>query len=81
MTSRNLCYCAFAAATAIFATAMLPPSLAQQSADSGVRIGDSDIGGVVTSGHGPEAGVWVIAETAELPTKFTRIVVTDERGR
>jgi hypothetical protein len=25
--------------------------------------------------------VWVIAETTELPTKFARIVVTDERGR
>ena len=30
---------------------------------------------------GPEAGVWVIAETTDLPTKFARIVVTDDRGR
>ena len=30
---------------------------------------------------GPEAGVWVIAETNELPTKFVRIVVTDDQGR
>ena len=30
---------------------------------------------------GPEAGVWVIAETTGLPTKFVRIVVTDDRGR
>ena len=29
----------------------------------------------------PEAGVWVIAETTELPTKFARIVVTDDQGR
>ena len=36
-----------------------------------------DIGGVVTSSKGPEAGVWVIAETTELPTKFRKIVVTD----
>ncbi len=36
---------------------------------------------MVTSPHGPEAGVWVIAETTELPTKFTRIVVTDDKGR
>ena len=30
---------------------------------------------------GPEAGVWVIAETTDLPTKFAKIVVTDDRGR
>jgi hypothetical protein len=40
-----------------------------------------DIGGVVTGPRGPEAGVWVIAETTDLPTKFARIVVTDDRGR
>ena len=36
---------------------------------------------MVTSAKGPEAGVWVIAETTELPTKFARIVVTDDQGR
>src|SRR6185436_14022322 len=30
---------------------------------------------------GPEAGVWVIAETTDLPTRYTKIVVTDDRGR
>ena len=35
----------------------------------------------MTSAKGPEAGVWVIAETTDLPTKFTRIVVTDDQGR
>ncbi len=40
-----------------------------------------DIGGVVTSANGPEAGVWVIAETSDLPTKLARIVVTDDDGR
>ena len=39
------------------------------------------IGGVVTGRGGPEAGVWVIAETEDLPTKFSRTVVTDDRGR
>src|ERR1700761_4400658 len=39
------------------------------------------ISGTVTSPHGPEAGVWVIAETTELPTKFVKIVVTDDKGR
>ena len=36
---------------------------------------------MVTGANGPEAGVWVIAETADLPTKFAKIVVTDDQGR
>src|SRR5262245_34927140 len=40
-----------------------------------------DIGGVVTGPNGPEAGVWVIAETKDLPTRFTKAVVTDNQGR
>jgi hypothetical protein len=48
---------------------------------SHVSIGSTDIGGMVASSSGPEAGVWVIAETTELPTKFRKIVVTDDRGR
>ncbi len=43
--------------------------------------GKSDIGGVVKSSKGPEAGVWVIAETKRLPSKFVKIVVTDDEGR
>jgi hypothetical protein len=46
-----------------------------------VRIDSDDIGGVITSAKGPEAGVWVIAETTDLPTRFTRSVVTDDQGR
>jgi hypothetical protein len=46
-----------------------------------VRIDNDDIGGVVTSAKGPEAGVWVIAETTDLPTRFAKMVVTDDRGR
>jgi hypothetical protein len=53
---------------------------ALQTADI-VRIDNDDIGGVVTSSAGPEAGVWVIAETTDLPTKFSKTVVTDDRGR
>ena len=52
---------------------------AQQRAT--VAIDPDDIGGVVTSAKGPEAGVWVVAETSDLPTKFARIVVTDDQGR
>ena len=44
-------------------------------------IGTADIAGVVTGPNGPEGGVWVIAETHDLPTKFVRIVVTDDQGR
>jgi hypothetical protein len=40
-----------------------------------------DIAGVVTGASGGEAGVWVVAETSDLPTKFAKIVVTDDRGR
>jgi hypothetical protein len=43
-----------------------------------VPIDKDDIGGVVTSANGPEAGVWVIAETTDLPTKYAKIVVTDD---
>jgi hypothetical protein len=44
-------------------------------------IDDDDIGGTVTSRFGPEAGVWVIAETTGFGTRFAKIAVTDERGR
>src|SRR5437879_2197178 len=54
---------------------------AQQDAAVESGMGSSDVGGVVTSMNGPEAGVWVIAETTDLPTKFAKMVVTDERGR
>ena len=46
-----------------------------------LRVARSEIGGTVSGPHGPEAGVWVIAETHDLPTRFTRTVVTDEQGR
>src|SRR3954471_9463782 len=40
-----------------------------------------DIGGIVTGAKGPEAGVWVIAETADLGNRYIEIVVTDDQGR
>ena len=39
------------------------------------------ISGVVQSQNGPEAGVWVVAETDDTPTHFVKIVVTDDDGR
>ncbi|MFM2130077.1 MAG: hypothetical protein RL477_1623 [Pseudomonadota bacterium] len=46
-----------------------------------VTVDADDIGGTVTSPKGPEAGVWVIAETRDLPTRYIKIVVTDDQGR
>ena len=46
-----------------------------------VKIQSDDIGGVVSSSKGPEAGVWVIAETTDLPTRYIKEVVTDDHGR
>src|SRR5688500_3859914 len=54
---------------------------ASLAALSATAADDNHITGTVTGPKGPEAGVWVIAETNELPTKFARIVVTDDKGR
>jgi hypothetical protein len=45
------------------------------------KVRPNEIGGVVSSSKGPEAGVWVIAETTSLPTRYIKEVVTDDRGR
>src|SRR5262245_30906429 len=54
---------------------------AQQSGAPSVAIDGDDLGGVVRSAKGPEAGVWVVAETTGLRTKFAKIAVTDDQGR
>ena len=56
------------------------PTSAQQQGGA-IPVDNDDLGGTVTGPKGPEAGVWVIAETADLPTRFAKIVVTDDRGR
>ena len=66
------------AVAAIACMAAMPAS-AQQPA--GVTVGATELGGVVSGPNGPEGGVWVIAETTDLPTKFAKIVVTDDQGR
>ena len=75
MTRRVLGLGALVAACVTLAAASLP------TRDPAVTVGADDIGGAVTGPNGPEAGVWVIAETNDLPTKFVRIVVTDDQGR
>jgi hypothetical protein len=73
-------FVACAAGAALLAGAWNPMS-ARQAGGAAVAVDNDDLGGVVTGAKGPEAGVWVIAETADLPTKFVKIVVTDDRGR
>ena len=45
-----------------------------------IGVAKNYINGMVIGPNGGEAGVWVIAETSDLPTKFRKIVVTDDRG-
>src|SRR6516162_4671324 len=59
----------------------LPGAILSAYGQQTVTVGATDIGGTVVGAAGPEAGVWVIAETTDLPTKFARIVVTDDQGR
>src|ERR1700674_5741144 len=66
-----------------FAAIMLASMAGMQGqvAPAAVAIDNDDIGGVVTGPRGPEAGVWVIAETRDTPTRLIKSVVTDDRGR
>src|SRR5438067_6799821 len=73
--------CGIAAALAALMTIAVPSAGAQQAAAPAVAIDNDDIGGVVKGPGGPEAGVWVIAETRELPVRYIKIVVTDDQGR
>jgi hypothetical protein len=77
---------AVAGIAALGATGLAPanaqPKPRTASITAAVAIDADDIGGVVKAPNGkPEAGVWVIAETTDLPTRFTRSVVTDDQGR
>jgi hypothetical protein len=74
-TTKAFFVCAMVAA---FTLLRASPALGVQPSP---RIDSDDIAGVVTGTRGPEAGVWVIAETSDLPTKFAKIVVTDGQGR
>jgi hypothetical protein len=73
--SRNRKWLVAAAAIA----ALLAACAGQMRSDGSA--GANDLAGTVTGPQGPEAGVWVIAETTDLPTKFAKVVVTDDRGR
>ena len=83
MRTRRVVYLSIVAVgIAVFLTVSRMGMSAPQATTNGtVRVDSDDIGGVVSGAMGPEAGVWVIAETTDLPTKFVKMVVTDDRGR
>ena len=66
---------AVAAGIAAIAAAVALAASGQVAAEGG------DIRGVVRSAGGPEAGVWVIAETDDLSTRLIKTVVTGDGGR
>src|SRR5262252_8360736 len=80
MKAKNRFYLGVAAiALAVVLAGSAVEVRAQQAAAP--AIDPDDIGGVVTGPNGPEAGVWVIAETTDLPTRYAKMVVTDDQGR
>jgi hypothetical protein len=83
--ARNSCWslATLTIAAAFLAMPVLLNAQTQNAAENAtqVAIDDDDIGGVVSGPGGPEAGVWVIAETRDLPTRYAKIVVTDDQGR
>ncbi len=80
--SRRSVTLALAIGLAMCAPWLFTGSHAQQaSRPAAPAIDADDIGGVVTGPNGPEAGVWVIAETHDLPVRYIKIVVTDDQGR
>ena len=74
MTFRQFLFASAAAAG--IAAAIFSGANAQQA-----TVSNDNIGGVVTGPSGPEAGVWVVAETTDLPTRLIKSVVTDDQGR
>ena len=81
MTGRSATTVALAGIACAVMTASLIVVQGQDGGQAAVAIDPDDIGGVVTGPRGPEAGVWVVAETTELATPLRKIVVTDDRGR
>src|SRR5246127_5427047 len=84
MRKRSALYLSVAAVALAAVLTAAPAQLRDQQAQAaapGINIGNTDLGGVVSGPNGPEAGVWVIAETSDLPTKMAKIVVTDDQGR
>jgi hypothetical protein len=72
-----------AVALGLAALLVLPAGAARQgpTPPAAIAIDPDDLGGIVVGERGPEAGVWVIAETTDLATRYAKIVVTDDEGR
>ena len=81
MRTSRVFYATLAALGITLLLALPQPQMSAFQGNDAGRVDNDDIGGVVTRTKGPEAGVWVIAETTDLPTKFSKTVVTDDRGR
>jgi hypothetical protein len=69
----------FVSSSLVIVTVIAGCLAGQQNA--ALKVKSDEIGGVVASGNGTEAGVWVIAETTDLPTRYIKEVVTDDQGR
>ncbi len=76
---KNIFYVAIAVVALLVVSR--PGHTAKKPATAPIPMDATDIAGVVTSSKGPEAGVWVIAETKDLGTGYRKIVVTDDQGR
>ncbi len=80
MNARMSSHSVFVSAALLSSAIYLAPAALAASAQ--VPVAADGIGGVVNSAKGtPEAGVWVIAETEDTPTRLIKIVVTDDQGR
>ncbi len=81
MNTPSISTAAAAAAAILLLPACSPRVTDRTPGMAEISGGENEIAGVVSGPSGAEAGVWVIAETSDLPTKFVKIVVTDDRGR
>ena len=81
MWTKSACSAGVVAAVLAAMTLTMVSCTGARARQAEVAVDADDIGGVVTGPNGAEAGVWVIVETADLPTRFNRIVVTDDQGR
>src|ERR1700682_4110739 len=79
--TKKIFYVAIVAIAVAGLLAVSRPGHSARKPAAAIPMNSSDIAGVVTSSKGPEAGVWVIAETKDLGTGYRKIVVTDDQGR
>jgi hypothetical protein len=81
MVSKSMCVSVASLAVAAIVAASVTSSRGRVAAQASVAVDADDVGGVVSGARGPEAGVWVIAESKDLPTTLRKIVATDDQGR